>query len=157
VPAFCVDTRPVRWRELAHLPRPSDCNRPEEGGGDDDPGGCRTQQEAEAFCVDREARLPTILEWERLKRLQKRREIPWLETGIYREWVNDSFPPAVFNRPDDARPQKYAHLFREPLETTSKLRDEGDVLWSWNAAAADKRLHNLGFRCAVALSAVRGG
>lgn len=146
VAAFCLDAAPVSAAEAPGLVGQG-CAAPAEGVL---AATCLGRDEAEDFCAQRlpGGRLPSIAEWEAVLRLPPRNAGKIDDDGVYREWVADRFPPAIFARHDPTW-AKGDGMFRQPLPAQRPPLDaEGNVLWGWSQQAPDSRLGNLGFRCA---------
>jgi hypothetical protein len=115
---------------------------------------CLTSDEAAAFCARRwpDGRLPRIAEWEALARDQAqsskvlgRLDDPKLEF----EWLDDTFPPQVFQRPAKSGPQ--GRMKRSNLKG---VRDRKTALhWAYNQPTkAGQKATATAFRCAASLS-----
>ena len=152
VGAFCIDTRERSRRQFwqqadAWAQRDPECPWFEPGADQDEPATCVTQREAARYCAETipGGRLPRIIEWEAARRAASE-----LSLTATREWVEDTFPPAVLNRHDPSAPSGVG-MFRQTLKQRG-LDPDGNVLYSWNRQEVDKRWSNLGFRCAATLA-----
>ena len=147
VAAFCLDARPVAAVEAEDIVGQG-CAPPADGVL---AATCLARDEAEAYCAAHRpgGRLPSIAEWEAVIRLPKRKRAEVEGGQLYREWVADRFPPAIFAR-EDPEWARGDGMFRQPLpDQRPPLDAKGNVLWGWSQQPPDSRLGNLGFRCAL--------
>jgi formylglycine-generating enzyme required for sulfatase activity len=154
VAAFCVDRAPVSrasldaWRLAARRAPASRCSGTERP---DAPADCVSDEDANAYCAERSARLPRIAEWERIARADLLPTAP----GLPEEWVSDTFPPAVFGRHGcSAHSARCNHrMIRGERLPAQRLPREPNVRYSWNAPNPQALVRPaLGFRCAAAPS-----
>jgi hypothetical protein len=151
-PGFCIDAEPVGAQafEAWSGPRATQgCEAPP--GEPSAPASCVDLAEAEGFCAARGATLPTLRQWEAFARsphfVADRDRAN--KTKLLREWSSEAFPPAALERrPSPCLASECAHgMFRQYLPADRTPKAEGNVLYSWNQQAPEKRLIYLGFRC----------
>jgi hypothetical protein len=153
VPTFCVEVDRVQRAELPPDLRLSDQSQ----GCLDAHGGdwlrCLSGDEAAAVCAARlpGGRLPQIAELEALARDPAAMDrVRFSRSKLELEWLDDSFPPAVFKRPAEAG--RAGHMTRkrfdgEPHDRPTALR------WAYNQPPdRSKQAELVGFRCAAPLS-----
>lgn len=136
--AFCIGRRPVP-QALAKGHEPCQGN-PQTFEGQA-PATCLSRYEADAWCQEHGGSLPTIAQWEAVARADAFKELAW---QLDREWVADSFPPAIFSM-DHVTDPEYDALFRK--RRLKRVQPDG-VRWSWNRHDGDARWTHFGFRCA---------
>jgi hypothetical protein len=114
---------------------------------------CLSSEEAAAICAQRlpNGRLPQIAEFEALMRDKDAVAQVRFSTGRHElEWLDDTFPPAVFKRP--AGDGRAGHMTRKRFD--GKRHERPTALhWAYNQPP-DRReqAHLIGFRCAAPLS-----
>ncbi len=154
VPAFCLQQRAVPqvrfdgWRNSTEHPAAAGCRPPSTAGHP--PAVCVTDQEAAAYCAAKGWWLPTVAQWEVIAREQNGR-VDWSDA----EWVEDLYPPSVFNRRSgctgDVVPDSCKHrMVRNGLVAPGHPPTGAEVWLSWNRASlAHIARSDLGFRCAA--------
>ncbi|GAB4200665.1 MAG: hypothetical protein OHK0013_11920 [Sandaracinaceae bacterium] len=150
VASFCIDREEVAqealdaWRTRTGRTPTASCDPPP---SPDFPAACVTDEEAALYCADRGGSLPSIAEWE----LVARRGGVWTAPGT-NEWVEDTFPPAVFDRLGCGRvPARCGHrMVRAGRIDDDHLPPPPRVLFSWNAPNPEALARrDLSFRCVV--------
>jgi hypothetical protein len=151
VAPFCLDQHAVRATALWSGRRASEgergfastgCNPAR--AGSKSAVNCVTHTEAETWCKERGARLPSLVEWELVasRGADKRLELP----GDTFEWVADPFPSPAWDR---GPPQKCdgapCFLAREGRADPSP----GGARFSWMRYPDSKWLGTRTFRCAL--------
>jgi len=148
VPTFCIHRLEVpqeeldAWRRLHERSVPAGCTAPRDP---DFPAVCVADDEAARYCADRGWSLPSIAEWEIVAQMGGVRSAPGTS-----EWVEDTFPPAVFHRERCGRfPDRCGHrMVRAGRIDDDRLPAEPRVLFSWNAPNPQALIRrDLGFRC----------
>ncbi|MBL8617439.1 MAG: hypothetical protein JNM72_17655 [Deltaproteobacteria bacterium] len=153
VPTFCVETDRVERAEL-----PADLRLSDQSQDCLDAHGgnwlrCLSGEEAAAVCAQRlpNGRLPQIAELEALARDPAAMDrVRFSRSKLELEWLEDSFPPAVFKRPAEAG--RSGHMTRKRFD--GEPHDRPTALhWAYNQPPdRSKQAELVGFRCAAPLS-----
>lgn len=154
VGSFCIDREEVTqqeldaWRASTGRTRPERCTS---STTSDFPAVCVTDEEAAQFCADEGGSLPRIAEWEAVARVGGVRTAPGTS-----EWVEDTFPPALFAREGcDRSPERCGHrMVRAGRIDDDRLPRPPYVLFSWNAPNPEALARgDLSFRCVMRVGA----
>lgn len=150
VAPFCLDQHAVRARDFEAGKRASErdrgfrstCNAATDRSGS--AVNCVTHTEAEAWCKDRGARLPSLAEWEFVASIDADRKLDL--PGKTGEWIADPFPAPAWNRgPSQNCEGEPCFLARGDHVTSAP---PGGARFSWTRYAASKWLGTITFRCA---------
>lgn len=152
VAGFCVQERPVTRAEFRRWVGSKDvrveCDWRSQGE-EGEPVVCVDHQRARDYCGDalQDGRLASIAEWESLLREDR----AFARDARVNEWAEDTFPPAVLNRPPERcdGPDCGGGMWRAELRSPEEVDPDGHLLNSWNRRAAGSGLETLGFRCAT--------
>lgn len=151
VAPFCLDQHAVRTATLGGGKRAAEgdpkfrtsgCHPATDRSGS--AVNCVQHTEADAWCKERGARLPSLAEWEIVasRGADRKLELPG-KTG---EWVADPFPAAAWNRgPAQECEGAPCFLAREERISSSP---PGGARFSWMRYAASTWLGSMTFRCA---------
>ena len=150
---FAIDERPITVRDYESCVRAGRCAPVEtarcttQRATADAPVACVSWTQAQVYCARRNGALPTVAQWERVAEQRLHEQ---LATVVEFEWVDDLSPSPAFDRgpprpcPDEVgvRHPRCHHTRRNLLSPANRPR------YSWNISHEDRRVHDLGFRCA---------